>query len=259
MSERPPNPPSMVRKLTDTGIVFPLDRGVLQALVQHLHRLLLLKTPAANDAFAGLLHAIADASARRTTRARELACRGGCALCCRAHVSLLAPEAFALARAARAVADPAALAGRIDALAAIIPTTDVATRRRTGIGCSFLVDDLCSAYAARPLTCRMMGSFSLRACEVTAMGGPDLVPQPGEYPNVRIMLALAAYAALHGAGLPLRAYELNQTLAQLLAEPDLEARYYAGEAGFGVSMPSHDVLAPAFIAQITALAAEAKL
>lgn len=253
--DRPPNPPAAVRKLVDIGLVFPIDKAALNSLVHYLHLLLTLRTPAANDAFVRTVHAIAQASARRIPRARELACAGGCALCCRAHVSVLAPEAFALARAARLVAAGEA---RVRALAAIIPETNVAARRRNGIGCSLLEDNLCSVYAARPLTCRMMASFSLRACEVAAMGGPDLVPQPGEFPNIRGFLALAAYAALAGAGLPLTAYELNQTLVQLFDDPGAEARYYAGGADFGVAMQA-DTLPPAFVAQIRKTAAEAGL
>ncbi len=258
MAKIPP-PPHAVRLILDTGLALPEERAQTVALARYGHRLLAARDAEGNDAFVALLHAVAERSTARHRPPQPLACGKGCSFCCRAHVSLLAPEAFALARVLRGKARFAAVPARLAASAEASRTLDLAARRAAGLACALLVDDLCSVYAARPLTCRMFASFSLTACETAAAGGADAVPQPGEFHTVRSLVAMAGYAAMHAAGMPLVAYELSQTLERLLAEPDLERRYHAGEDALAAADGTCDALDAGFVRAVERLAADAGL
>lgn len=239
-------PPHAVRALLDRGMPLPEDQAATVALTRWLHRLLQQRSPEANDEYARTLHDIADRSMARARLDRPIMCGKGCSFCCRSHVSILAPEAFALARSIRGQRH-AALHGRIAGMAALVPTTTITERRRAGVDCSFLVDNACSVYAARPLTCRMLASFDLTACQRSAAGAEDRIPQPGSYAEMRSLLGMCAFAALRAAGLPLTAYELNQIIHQLVEAPELEARWYAGAPVLTTGL---DPLAPAFLASV---------
>lgn len=249
-------PPHQVRQLVDGGMALPERREMTAALARYFHRLLVQRTPEANDEFVRVFHAIADRSMVRNRPAQPLMCGKGCSLCCRSQVAVLAPEAFALARAIRSKARHAELHERIRERAALYTRTTLTERRRAGSQCSFLVADICSAYAERPLTCRMLASFDLRACEISAAGGEDRIPQPNDYHLVRSLLAMAAYAAIGAAGLPVAAYELNASLATLLDAPDGEARWYAGDEPFARDASSSQLSAD-FLAAVDRVAKDA--
>lgn len=253
------SPPHQIRLLIDEGVAFPVDRSIGNALTRHFHRLITARSPEANDEFVRVFHGIADSSTARIPRAQDLDCRKGCSLCCRSRVTLLAPEAFALARTIRSKVRHADLHARLRGLAQVHTETDVTERRRRGIACSFLIADACSSYAMRPITCRVFASFDVRACQVTAAGGEDTVPQPAESAMIRSLLTLSAFAAIKAAGLPLITYELNQVLVDLVDEPGLEPRWYAGDDALGSATVSRDVLAPAFVAAVDRAILDAKL
>jgi uncharacterized protein len=77
--------------------------------------------------------------------ADQLACRPGCASCCR-HLTVTSVEAFALARALQDMPGDQAAKLREGAAAAGDSET-----------CPLLVGGLCRLYAARPLICRTHG------------------------------------------------------------------------------------------------------
>jgi hypothetical protein len=202
--------------------------------------LLVLRTPEGNDELVRTLHAITDKSAVRTGQGPRLACAKGCAHCCSTHVTVLAPEAFALARAVRGRAKHGALHDRLRGHVETQATFDLAARRLAGVACAFLVDNVCSAYARRPMTCRMFASFDVRACVAAATGGPDAIPQPQDYVTLRSLLAVITYAAMQAAGLPVAGYELNRTVLALVDTPEREADWYGAGEPFGGG--AHDAL-----------------
>lgn len=249
------SPPHTVRALIDGGLPLPAMLEATTALTRYLHRCVMARSSEGNDEFVRTLHAIATSSMVRARPAAKIMCGKGCSLCCRSHVSIMAPEAFALARTIRGRRH-AALHGRLRGMAALVAVTTVTERRRAAVYCSFLVDDACSVYAARPLTCRMLVSLDFRACEVSAAGGEDRIPQPNDYAQLRSLLGMCAFAALRAAGLPLVAYELNQLMTRLVDDPGAEARWYAGEA---VLEGGQDALAPEFLVSVERAVREAGL
>src|SRR5205823_15057735 len=117
----------------------------------------LLRDPAAaSPSAAAVAHigAVFDRSVPENAR-KSIACRSGCAHCCRQRVAVTAIEAFALAHVLR---------GR-SSLAATVAAADARTRGLDGkqrldaaIECPLLVEQKCSVYPARPLVCRTAAS-----------------------------------------------------------------------------------------------------
>jgi len=92
------------------------------------------------------IYAVADQLSE--IREPHVACKKGCSHCCHMTVMLTSTEALRLGEAigrAPARLPPEARARRADAFA--------------GIACPFLVDEACSIYKNRPLSCRTHASF----------------------------------------------------------------------------------------------------
>lgn len=227
-----PPPPHAVRALMERGFDASPTREQTTALTRWFHRLLLPRSAEANDALVAALHAIVDRSAARLPEVRSLACAKGCSACCHAHVSLFAPEAFALARQIRGKARFAgqrqSLTARVARQALRTPDKQEAARER----CAMLVDGMCSTYLVRPLTCRMNASLDRRACEIAMWERPVPIPEPQSHGPLRALLGSVLCAAMQAAGLPVRAYEMTATLERLMREPQLEDRWYAGDDPF---------------------------
>ena len=99
---------------------------------------------------------------------RPPACRAGCAHCCHQAVGVTPPEVFAIhehLRATRAADELAALAERVRTADDRTRGMTSAERLSPAFPCPFLVDDRCSIYEVRPLSCRGTNSLDATACE----------------------------------------------------------------------------------------------
>ncbi len=97
-----------------------------------------------------------------------LACRSGCAHCCHQSVGVTPPEALAIHRHVRATFDPDArerLRTRINALAETARQATKDQRLSPDLPCPFLVEQRCSIYEVRPLSCRGVNSLDAGICE----------------------------------------------------------------------------------------------
>jgi hypothetical protein len=94
-----------------------------------------------------------------------------------------------------------------------------------------LRDGACQVYQARPMTCRMAVSQSAEICaRAFAPGaGPEHIPVPEYYPTLRRGYSIALAGALRRAGFPACSYEFNAGMRIVLARPDAEAAWLAGE------------------------------
>jgi len=155
-----------------------------------------------------------------------IACRKGCANCCVQTVLVTAAEAFALA---------AALGNRRDA---IVATLNTSPPRRLGEPrvdwrpCVLLdAMNACSVYGSRPLACHSFVSFDLNCCIAYFDRHEDLtIYSPADDVQMsalcRMMLCAAHILTGHGVQ---QGYELGSALSAILAVPDAEARWAAGE------------------------------
>ena len=158
--------------------------------------------------------------------AREaIACRMGCAHCCRkVYVSVTAPEAFLLAGHLRqAQAGPAHRAAT--RLGGLSDATDFAGKA----DCLMLENDLCSVYGVRPLACRHLASLSLDACIAVYEETGESIPVPPGQAMIGQGVKLAYMAALRSVGLSDAIFEMRGALRIAAATPDAETRWFAGE------------------------------
>jgi Fe-S-cluster containining protein len=120
---------------------------------------------------------VAAAIERERNEGRQISCRPNCAACCRSLVAISAPEAFVIADHVAALPEEerAAAFARFEHAEATLATSGLSSRlsafmradtpgpeRRQlaaeyfslALACPLLVDEQCSAYTARPLSCR---------------------------------------------------------------------------------------------------------
>jgi Fe-S-cluster containining protein len=182
-------------------------------------------------AAAALALRVFDATLRKlppAARGAELACKAGCTYCCHNVVMATAPEIFLLAGELRARHDAgfvAGVAGRCDAVAAT-----AGVRRNP---CPLLHDDLCSVYEGRPSVCRKHNSLAVDACIADYEGRGGTIPirrfdqEVFECCAVALLLGQRLWGGRPGA-----VHELAGALRVVLAEPEAEQRWLAGEPVF---------------------------
>ncbi len=181
-----------------------------------------------------------DRSMTEHFKAKNVACRQGCAFCCHAYVSVSAPEALLAARTIRSLPEPR----QTTALARIRETDDrtrgLPLEDRIGSGalpCPLLVDNRCSVYNVRPFGCRAEMSTDASACEKLVNGLDARKISPALPPNLKMMYSSALAVAVKNVGLTAGIYEFNAALRIAVDSDDAEKRWLAGE----------DLFAPAAI------------
>jgi Fe-S-cluster containining protein len=156
------------------------------------------------------------------------ACRQGCAWCCYKPVGTAAPELLRIVAYLRETLPAGqweSLRERVRSGAELRQLLGIAGVRRAALVCPLLVEDRCSAYPVRPLTCRGYSSSDARLCE-RALGPDSGVRVPIYWPRQR----LAAFV-LDGLRVGLEENRLDGGLLELTAAlrialetPDVEQR-----------------------------------
>jgi hypothetical protein len=158
-----------------------------------------------------------------------LACREGCAWCCHRRVGAAAPEVLRIVAYLRETLSP-------EQWQSLLERVQSAAEHRRGAAspCPLLVENRCSAYPVRPLTCRGFNSSDALRCEL-ALDSDSGVEAPVYWPQQR----LAAFvldglrAGLEESRLDAGLLELTAALRIALETPDAEERWLAGESVFG--------------------------
>lgn len=224
-----PKPPLTVQELVARGAPGGMDEGQMIALTRYWAQLLALKTPEANDAVVGMVGNIAQRSLANIVAPGTFACKKGCAHCCNFHVGLFAPEAFRIARQLRRT--PQVRDALADVAARIVGVAPM-QRSLLRIPCALLHRNACSIHPFRPHSCRAFMSMDVQACIAAVDGAPSEIRSDKAYDLTEGRIGIAFLAAMGAAGLFMRSYEINASLAMLLGDPGLEARWYAGEDVF---------------------------
>lgn len=183
----------------------------------------------------------------------KIACRSGCAFCCRQPVKVNAVEAFFLAIQVRARPDTVlAVREAADALAGRDPQIPKAAWLR----CPLLDQaDACSVHAVRPLSCHGYVSLDVEDCKRSyPQTGAWSVREPALYGDLRNSWRLILQAALRLNGLPDTQYELNAALCAVLETDNAEKRWLRGENIFA-ALPAISPNKPE-VEQVLALIAE---
>jgi uncharacterized protein len=224
-----PKPPLTVQEMVARGVPGGMDEPQIVALTRYWAQLLALKAPEANDMVVGMVGNLAQRSLANIVPPGTFACKKGCAHCCNFHVGLFAPEAFRIARQLRKT--PKVRDALVD-VAARIAGVAPGSRSQLRITCALLNNNACSIHAFRPHSCRAFMSMDVLACIAAVDGSNARFDRNQAYDLTEGRIGFAFLAALGAAGLFMRSYEINASLAMLLDDPGLEARWYAGEDVF---------------------------
>lgn len=153
------------------------------------------------------VHGETDAALERTFSEAEAragkcyACRAGCSACCHQVVLCTAAEALLIGahlRATRGAPELAATEARLAAQVAAAAGKSYLEYARARIPCAFLDEaGRCTIYEVRPLACRAVKSFDVRACEREIKSEADLASHhiPGIGPGLRTAKAVGVGAA----------------------------------------------------------------
>lgn len=216
------------------GLPVPPDGDVSIGLALAMRRLLADKSNDVRASKAAAFGAdVLQATLTRQVAGEPIACRRGCAHCCKSIVTCSAPEILRVA-GALTQQGPDIVAAVLDRARARGGRT-VAELLADQADCPLLFDGACSVYVARPLACRQLYSLSAEACQQAVEQGTQDVPllmppmQLGEL--VRTML----FAAMRAEGMAEIGYDLSEGLLIALGTPNAEARWLAGEDVFSAA------------------------
>ena len=164
------------------------------------------------------------------------ACQEGCAWCCYTPVGTAAPEVLRIVAYLRETLAPEqwhSLCERVRAGMQQRQLLGLARVRLSALPCPLLLDDRCSAYPVRPLTCRGYTSSDAHSCKL-ALDPKSGVTVPIYWPQQR----LAAFVldglrvGLENSLLDGELLELTAALRIALETPNVEERWLAGENVF---------------------------
>jgi len=240
------------RGAVSQGLPNPVSQSVLIGVGLVLRDKLTARTDPGGPAAAAEIAARIAGKAIAAVAARdETACRRGCAFCCHFAVAASPPEVFRLARALRertrdgSTASVSAVIERAQSTRGL--TLEEITR--ACLPCVILVGSECSAYEARPITCRQFLSRSAEACERNLRGEPIEIPTLKGAINAGVLCRNLLLAAARSVGLSDNCYELAGALAIALADPEAERRWLLGASVFeGLPTAARPASAEAMIA-----------
>ncbi len=165
---------------------------------------------------------------------RPLACREGCAWCCQKVVGTTVPEVMRIAQALHETLEPGERAALLDRLV----QHDVERRSQDSwtaarLPCPLLVNQRCSVYPLRPLTCRGFHSSDARQCERHAKerGAPP-GPVHGAQQRAATLILDGMRSGLSECRLSNDLLELTAALRIALTIPAAAERWLNGEPVF---------------------------
>jgi Fe-S-cluster containining protein len=177
-----------------------------------------------------------DAAVAKEPPRAPAACAEGCAWCCHQTVGTAAPEVLRIAAHLRQTLTLDQLQATQERAIVLNERRRALTpdrRARAALPCALLVENRCTAYPVRPLTCRGFNSVSARACEQSLKPGnrtviPSYAPQQRLYTFVLDGLR----AGLEESRLDGELLELTAALRIALTVSDAAERWLAGEPLF---------------------------
>jgi Fe-S-cluster containining protein len=191
---------------------------------------------------AGLARAVAEFCAAaegraETGRMRQTACRAGCPHCCVLNVTVLLPEAAAIAARLAgnlSATDLAGLVARLDYQRMRVRWLEDGERVRCRIGCPFL-DGAggCAIHPFRPLMCRGITSLDSGLCrEALNPAEPDAprsVPMDMALKSAMDDAFRALARVAEERGMDPRGIELSAGVGAFLSRPEMSGLLLAGE------------------------------
>ncbi|QSV45968.1 YkgJ family cysteine cluster protein [Geobacter benzoatilyticus] len=174
-------------------------------------------------------------SSRMSLKDRGLiACGPGCAACCTINVTVLLPEAIAIARYVTGAGNGLShLKQRIADTASRVRWMDDGERISAGIPCAFLDErGWCVIHPVRPLTCRALSSTDSQQCR-RALASHGSCEEEMIVVNIFQKFLMeetfrALSMALERAGLDISSRELCRSVTRCIQDPHLSDDFLAG-------------------------------
>ena len=198
------------------------------------------RTPLQVCDVAGQAVAVADAAIQSAVIAdpprAASACKEGCAWCCHKMVGTTVPEVLrivAYLQEKLSAGETQALKDRVGQRHDQRKALQAQGRFRANLPCALLVDNRCSVYPVRPLTCRGFNSSDARQCELS-LDPRNHAAVPAYAPQQRLATLVldGMRAGLVEAGLSGALVELTAALHIALTIPEALDQWRAGKASF---------------------------
>jgi len=185
----------------------------------------------------GVLRALESSQVRHDARIAAapdvgtLACRSGCTWCCYFTVDVRAAEVFRILDFVEQSFTPeekARVYGEVRANSVALRNLGEGERVTRNVKCPFLNEGRCTAYAARPQSCRNYHATNVAGCRQSYEEPENLDIDPDFAPGVYQAGGAhveAVSAAMREAGYDVNAYELNCALDAALSDPGARERF----------------------------------
>jgi Fe-S-cluster containining protein len=198
------------------------------------------RTPLHISEIAGQAVAVADAATRAamiTDPPRTAAaCAEGCAWCCYKEVGTTVPEVLRIVTHLQQTLAPREFQVLRERVARLHEQRKTAQARRlskASIPCALLVDNRCSVYPVRPLTCRGFNSSDARRCEQSL--DPRIradVPAYAPQQRLATLVLNGVRSGLTESGLSGTLLELTAALQLALTDSDALEQWREGRQTF---------------------------
>ena len=185
----------------------------------------------------GVLRALESSQRRHDARIAAapdvgtLACRAGCTWCCYFTVDVRAAEVFRILDFVEQSFTPdekARVYAEVRANSVVLRKLGEGERVTRNVKCPFLNEGRCTAYAARPQSCRNYHATNVAGCRQSYEEPENLDIDPDFAPGVYQAGGAhveAVSAAMREAGYDVNAYELNCALDAALSDPGARERF----------------------------------
>jgi Fe-S-cluster containining protein len=162
------------------------------------------------------------------------ACREGCAWCCHKQVGVAAPEILRIVTHLQQTMAPNELEALRDRVARLNDQRQKSpSRTRSGIPCALLVDNRCSVYPVRPLTCRGFNSTNAQRCELSLdPRNGAVVPAYAPQQRLATLVLDGMRSGLTESGCSGALLELTAALHIALTAPDALDQWREGKPAF---------------------------
>src|ERR1700723_1330874 len=185
----------------------------------------------------GVLRALKSSQQRHDARIAAapdvgtLACRAGCTWCCYFTVDVRAAEVFRILDFVEQSFTPdekARVYAEVRANSVVLRKLGEGERVTRNVKCPFLNEGRCTAYAARPQSCRNYHATNVAGCRQSYEEPENLDIDPDFAPGVYQAGGAHVEAfctAMRDAGYDVNAYELNCALDAALSQPAARERF----------------------------------
>lgn len=171
---------------------------------------------------------------------KNIACKPGCAFCCKFRISVLPIEALRIAQHVESEfsdEEKAGLRERVGAYIEQLNELHGMARVDTPIDCPFLGEEgRCTIYDVRPLACRMHHSQDRAACERALTDPSTEVPIIPDFAKATMPVARGLHRGSRAAGKFSDDLEFVPAIRIAIEEPDAEERWLKGEPVFAAAV-----------------------